>query len=100
MAIPDFGTPSNHGLYFAGAPEHNGLYWLAETDFTPKIGPSKLPGRYAAGFIYWGSENTSFFGQNYDEKLLFYWRQISSFIVSRRPRRRRPLFPLRSLRRS
>ena len=61
MAIPDAGTPSNHGLFFAGAqpPDRNGLFWLTETGFTPKIGPSKLPGRYAAGLIYWGVENTS-----------------------------------------
>ena len=69
MAIPGATATSNHGLFFAGAPEHNGLYWLTETGFTPKIGPSKLPGRYAAGFIYWGVENTSFFGQNYDQQL-------------------------------
>ena len=54
--------------------EHNGLYWLIETGFTPKIGPSKLPGRYAAGFIYWGVENTSFFGRNTISRLLFYWQ--------------------------
>jgi porin len=76
MAIPDAGTPSNHGLFFAGAqpPDRNGIFWLTETGFTPKIGPSKLPGRYAAGLIYWGVENTSFFGQPYDQKLLFYWQ--------------------------
>lgn len=76
LAIPDTGTPSNHGLYFAGAqpPNRNGLYWLTETGVTSKIGASKLPGRYAAGFIYWGLENTSYFGETYDQKLLFYWQ--------------------------
>jgi porin len=74
MAIPDATNTSNHGLFFAGAPDRNGLFWLIETGFTPKIGPSKLPGRYAAGFMYWGSENTSFFGQTYDQRLLFYWQ--------------------------
>jgi hypothetical protein len=43
----------------------NGLYFLGETGVTPKLGPSKLPGRYAAGFIYWGVENKSFFKENY-----------------------------------
>jgi porin len=77
MAIPDAGTPSNHGLFFAGAQpaSRNGLFWLIETGFTPKIGPSQLPGRWAAGFMYWGADNTtSFFGYPYDEKLLFYWQ--------------------------
>jgi porin len=27
-----------------------------------------------AGLIYWGVENTSYFGENYDQKLLFYWQ--------------------------
>ena len=76
LAIPDTGSASNHGLFFAGAqpPDRNGLYWLTETGITPKIGPSKLPGRYAAGLIYWGLENTSYYGENYDQKLLFYWQ--------------------------
>ena len=76
LAIPDASTPSNHGLFFAGAqpPDRNGLFWLTETGFTPKIGPSQLPGRYAAGLIYWGVENTSYFGENYDQRLLFYWQ--------------------------
>ncbi len=38
----------------------NGLYFLAETGFTPRIGPAKLPGRYASGFVYFGVENKSF----------------------------------------
>jgi porin len=74
VAIPNTNTPSNHGLFFAGAPADNGIFWLIETGFTPKIGPSQLPGRWAAGFMYWGSENTSFFGQPYDQRLLWYWQ--------------------------
>ncbi len=63
-------------MYFQGAlpPDSNGLYWLTEAGFTPKFGEAKLPGRYAAGLIYWGLENTSYFGENYDQKLLFYWQ--------------------------
>jgi len=76
VAIPNAGTTSNHGLFFAGAqpPDSNGLFWLTETGLTPKLGPSKLPGRYATGFIYWGVENTSYFGENYDQRLLFYFQ--------------------------
>ena len=77
LAIP-FGLDThNHGLDFAGYqkdPSLNGLYWIAETGFTPKIGPSQLPGRYAAGFIYWGVENTSFSGQNVDQRVSLYWQ--------------------------
>jgi carbohydrate-selective porin OprB len=76
LAIPDAGSTSNHGLFFAGAqpPDRNGFYWLTEAGFTPKIGPDKLAGRYAAGLIYWGVENTSFYGANYDQKVLLYWQ--------------------------
>ena len=77
LAIPNANNTSNHGLNFAGYqvdPELNGLYWLTETGFTPKIGPSKLPGKYAAGFIYWGVENTSFYGGKYDQRTLAYFQ--------------------------
>ncbi len=77
LAIPEATTLSNHGLDLAGyGPDRsrNGLYFLAETGFTPKIGPAKLPGKYAFGTIYWGLENKSFSGQTYDQKYTFYWQ--------------------------
>lgn len=77
LAIPNANTPSNHGLNFAGYridPELTGLYWLTETGFTPKIGDSKLPGKYAAGFIYWGVDNTSFLGGKYDARTQVYFQ--------------------------
>jgi porin len=76
VAVPGYGTTSNHGLYFAGAqpPNSNGVYWLSEVGATPKIGDSKLPGRYATGFLYWGVENTSYYGATYDERVIFYWQ--------------------------
>ena len=76
LAIPNANSTSNHGLLFAGAQPagSNGLYWLTETGVTPKIGPARLPGKYAAGLIYWGVENTSFYGENYDQKVLLYWQ--------------------------
>jgi porin len=77
LAVPFALETRNHGLYFAGYqldPSLNGLYWVTETGFTPKIGPSQLPGRYAAGFVYWGVENTSFSGQKVDQRLQFYWQ--------------------------
>lgn len=77
MAYPEANSTANHGLAFEGFaqdPNQNGLYFVAETGVTPKIGPAKLPGRYAFGTIYWGVENTSFFGANYDQNLAFYWQ--------------------------
>ncbi len=77
MAIPDATNPANHGLYFEGASpsSRNGLFWLTELGVTPKIGPSKLPGHYAAGFIYWGVENQSYLGGGTnDERVLVYWQ--------------------------
>ena len=73
-----FGTdPLNHGLSFAGYrknPSLNGLYSISELGVTPKIGASKLPGKYAAGFIYWGVEDTGFDGVPYDGNFQFYWQ--------------------------
>ena len=77
LAIPEGSNTRNHGLDFQGYhpnPSLNGIYWITETGFTPKLGPSKLPGRYAMGFIYWGVENTSFYGEKYDQRLQFYWQ--------------------------
>jgi len=75
LAYP-FGTdPLNHALSFAGYqidPSLNGLYTITEAGFTPKIGSAKLPGKYAAGFIFWGVENTAFDGQTYDGRFQFY----------------------------
>ncbi len=76
-AIPFAADTQNHGLDFAGYardPHLNGLYALAETGFTPKIGPAQLPGRYAFGAIYWGIESKSFNGAPYDGRVDFYWQ--------------------------
>ena len=76
-AIPEATVYSNHGLGLAGFaqdPNANGLFAVGETGVTPKIGSSKLPGKYAVGSYYYGLENTSFFGQEYDGKYGFYWQ--------------------------
>jgi carbohydrate-selective porin OprB len=77
LAIPEALKMSNHGLDLAGYgpnPDDNGLYFLAETGITPKLGSSKLPGKYAMGTLYWGVENESYNGQTYDQKYTFYWQ--------------------------
>lgn len=77
MAIPEATSSSNHGLFFSGYgpnPGLNGLYFLAETGVTPKIGSSQLPGKYAFGSIYWGVENESFSGGSNEGRVAFYWQ--------------------------
>lgn len=77
LAIPQATANSNHGLELAGFgpdPEANGLYAIGETGLTPKLGPDGLPGKYAFGSIYFGVENTSFFGETYDQRYNFYWQ--------------------------
>ena len=56
MAIPGgLGTSTaNHGLDFEGSPGNNGLWFLQEIGLTPKLGASKLPGKYFFGWYYWG----------------------------------------------
>jgi len=77
LAYPFGADPLNHGLSFEGYrkdPSLNGLYSISEIGVTPKIGAEKLPGKYAAGFIYWGVESAGFDGVNYDGRLQFYWQ--------------------------
>lgn len=77
MAIPQGNVSANHGLDFQGFhpdPSLNGVYFLAETGFTPKLGSAKLPGRYAAGALFFGVENRSFDGGVNDGRWAFYWQ--------------------------
>jgi porin len=77
MAYPQATASSNHGLAMAGYapdPSQNGLFAMGETGLTPKFGPAELPGKYTFGGYYWGVENTSFFGQNYDGQWGLYWQ--------------------------
>ncbi|MEI6035359.1 MAG: carbohydrate porin [Verrucomicrobiae bacterium] len=94
LAIPQGTSTDNHGLDFAGYrinPNLNGLYFLGETGVTPKIGPAKLPGRYAAGFIYWGVENTSFAGEKADQKVALYWQADQMLFREPSPEEAAPL---------
>lgn len=92
VAIPGALNRSNHGLYFAGAqpPDLNGIYAIGETGFTPKIGASKLPGKYAFGGIYFGVENKSFFGETYDGRYALYWQADQMLFREPAPAPERP----------
>ena len=77
MSYPQATSTDNHGLAFEGFgpdPSQNGCFFIGETGFTPKIGPSKLPGKYVFGGFYYGGENTSFFGTDYNGRYGFYWQ--------------------------
>ena len=94
LAIPYGTNTRNHGLDFAGwrqNPNLNGIYWITEAGLTPKIGPSQLPGRYAAGLIYWGVQNTSFYGETYDQKTLVYFQADQQLFREPSPEEPAPL---------
>jgi porin len=94
LAIPQGTASNNHGLDFAGYrinPNLNGLYFLAETGVTPKIGPAKLPGRYAAGFLYWGVENKPYYGAKSDQKVAVYWQADQMIFREPSPEEASPL---------
>ncbi len=77
MAYPGATSSSNHGLAFEGFAEDtslNGLFVMAETGITPKLGPSELPGKYAVGGYYWGQERDSFNGTYNYGQYGFYWQ--------------------------
>lgn len=72
-AFPGTTTKKNNGLDFDGVPyTPKGLYFIAETGFTPKIGPEQLPGKYATGMLYWGIDNTGFNGDHHDANETYY----------------------------
>lgn len=65
MAYPEATANGNHGMAFEGFaqnPAKNGLMAMLETGFTPKLGPSELPGKYAVGGYYYGGQRNSFNG--------------------------------------
>jgi len=73
MSYPEATLSSNNGLMFQGYtpdPSQNGLFFMGETGFTPKIGPDKLAGRYAFGTYFYEEDNERF-GTN---KYGFYWQ--------------------------
>jgi porin len=77
MSYPEMTATSNHGIAFQGFaqdPSQNGLWVMAETGITPEIGPSKLPGHYAAGGYYYGGNANSFNGTSHYGQFGFYWQ--------------------------
>ena len=58
MSYPQAAASTNHGLAYQGFGPNtdlNGLFYMGEAGYTPKIGESKLEGRYAFGGYYYGT---------------------------------------------
>ena len=58
MSYPQAAASTNHGLAYQGFGPNtdlNGLFYMGEAGYTPKIGDSKLDGRYAFGGYYYGT---------------------------------------------
>ena len=58
MSYPEATSSTNHGLAYQGfAPNTslNGLFYMGELGFTPKISEAKLEGKYAFGGYYYGT---------------------------------------------
>lgn len=77
MSYPQSTATGNHGLAFEGFaqdPDQNSLMTMVEGGFTPKIGASKLPGKYAMGAYYYGGYRTSFLGNPGYGQYGMYWQ--------------------------
>jgi carbohydrate-selective porin OprB len=78
MAAPRLTATGNHGLAFEGYaqdPSRNGLMVMGEAGWTPKLGTSKLPGKYAAGGYFHGVEADTFVtGSTQDGVYGFYFQ--------------------------
>ena len=58
MSYPEATSSTNHGLAYQGFGPNtslNGLFYMGELGFTPKIGEAKLEGKYAFGGYYYGT---------------------------------------------
>ena len=80
MSYPGATSSFNHGLAYQGYglnTDLNGLFYMGELGYTPKIGESKLEGKYAFGGYYYGTpENqTRTWNNNYvDGRYGFYFQ--------------------------
>jgi len=95
MSYPQATSTDNHGLAFEGFREdlsQNGLFPIGEAGFTPKIGPSQLPGKYAFGGFFYAEENTSFAGTHQHGRYGFYWQ--ADQMLFREPSRVEPAPPV------
>ena len=80
MSYPQATASTNHGLAYQGyAPDtgKNGLFYMGEAGYTPKLGAAKLPGKYAFGGYYYGTpeeQTTSWNGTPANGRYGFYFQ--------------------------
>ncbi len=80
MSYPEATASTNHGLAYQGyAPDtgKNGLFYMGEAGYTPKLGASELPGKYAFGGYYYGTpeeQTTSWNGTPANGRYGFYFQ--------------------------
>jgi porin len=80
MSYPSATSSTNHGLAYQGfAPDTslNGLFYMGELGFTPKIGKSELEGKYAFGGYYYGTpqnQTATWSGNSVDGRYGFYFQ--------------------------
>jgi len=73
MSYLEATASNNNGLMFEGYapdPSENGLFFMGETGFTPKLGSARLPGRYVAGTYYYEEDAPAVGTSKYG----FYWQ--------------------------
>jgi len=83
MAFPQATASSNHGLAFEGYardPGRNGLMTMVEAGWMPKLGPAKLPGKYALGGYYHGLEVTSFDAESVESGVYGFYFQADQMV--------------------
>lgn len=80
MSYPSPTSSTNHGLAFQGYgpnTSRNGLFYMGELGFTPKISESKLEGRYAFGGYFYGTpqgQTETWNGTEVDGRYGFYFQ--------------------------
>jgi carbohydrate-selective porin OprB len=83
MAAPQLTASGNHGLAFEGYaqdPSRNGLMTMIEAGWTPNLGASKLPGKYAAGGYYFGVDAKSFDGKTASNGIYGFYFQADQML--------------------
>lgn len=80
LSYPEATSSENHGLAFQGYaqdPSLNGLFYLGEVGFTPKLGPAELDGKYAFGGYFLGTprgQTVTWGGNEVDGRYAFYFQ--------------------------
>jgi len=83
MAAPQATASGNHGLGFEGYaqnPSRNDLMMMAEAGWTPRLGSSRLAGKYAFGGYYFGVDAASFDGKSSSDGVYGFYFQADQML--------------------